>query len=169
MINNVIFGWGGTTSWNTTNITDLENIDIPTYLDVIGNVYQPGSQGLSTAYAVYSENTPANSRVFISDNLAPYISNVESKYRALTRIFAGPTPIAAADTFNSVMAKAGSRPWDRNADDLRIIAAVKAKTLRLRDAVGTWPRLAMNTRAVTISIDPISESELDEALVLFEQ
>jgi len=169
MINNVIFGWGGTTSWNTTNISDLENIDIPTYLDVIGNVYQPGPQGLSTAYAVYSENTPTNSRIFISDNLAPYISNVESKYRALTRIFAGPTAIPRAETFNSVMTKAGSRPWDRNADDLRIIAGVKAKTLRLRDTVGTWPQLSRNIRTVTISIDPISESELDAALVLFEQ
>jgi hypothetical protein len=169
MINNVIFGWGGTTSWNTTNISDLENFDIPTYLDIIGNVYQSGSQGLSTAYAVYSENTPANSRIFISDNLAPYISNVESKYRALTRIFAGPTALPRAETFDSVMAKAGSRPWDRNADDLRIIAGVKAKTLRMRDAVGTWPQLARNVRTVTISIDPISEVELDDALVLFEQ
>jgi hypothetical protein len=67
------------------------------------------------------------------------------------------------------MAKAGSRPWDRNADDLRSIAGVKAKTLRLRDNVGTWPSLARNVRTVTISIDPISESELDVALVLFER
>jgi hypothetical protein len=66
------------------------------------------------------------------------------------------------------MLRAGSRPWDRNADDLRIIAGVRNKTLRLRDAVGTWPTLANNYRAVTIAIDPISEAELDEALVLFE-
>jgi hypothetical protein len=169
MINNVIFGWGGTTSWNTTNISDLENFDIPTYLDVIGNVYQPGPQGLSTAYAIYSENTPTNSRIYIADNLAPYISNVESKYRALTRIFAGPSALPRTETFESVLANAGSRPWDRNADDLRVIAGVRAKTLRLRDVVGTWPQLARNTRAVTIAIDPISEAELDAALPLFEQ
>jgi hypothetical protein len=169
MINNVIYGWGGTTSWNTTNISDLDNFDVPTYLDVIGNLYLPGPQGLSTAYAVYSENTPTGSRIFLSDNLAPNISNVESKYRALTRIFAGPTPLPQSLTFDSVMTKAGSRPWDRNADDLRVIAGVKARTLRLRDAVGTWPTLARNIRAVTITVDPISEAELDAALPLFEK
>jgi len=168
MINNVIFGWGGTSSWNTTNISDLDNFDIPTYLDVIGNVYIPGPQGLSTAYAVYSGNTPSNSRVYISDTIAPQLTNIESQYRALTRLFAGPTPIASSNTYASVLAKAGSRPWDRNADDIRIIDGVKAKTLKLRDVVGTWPVYAQNYRAVTISIDPISESELDAALPTFE-
>jgi hypothetical protein len=169
MINNVIYGWGGTTSWNTTNISDLDNIDIPTYLDVIGNVYLPGPQGLSTAYAVYSENTPAGSRVFISDNSAPYTSNVESQYRALTRIFTdGPVAISRSLTYDSVLSKAGARPWDRNADDLRIISGVKARTLRMRDSVGTWPTIARNTRAVTITTNPISEAELDAALPLFE-
>ncbi len=168
MVNNVIFGWGGSTSWNTTNISDLDNIDTPTYLDVIGNVYSAGPQGLSSAYAVYSENTPSNSRVFISDNIAPKISNVESQFRALTRVLTGPAAIPSSSTFESVLSRAGSRPWDRNADDLRIIAGVRNKTLRLRDAVGTWPTLAQNYRAVTIAIDPISEAELDEALVLFE-
>jgi len=117
MINNVIYGWGGTSNWNTTNISDLENKDIGTYLDVIGNVYQPGPQGLANAYAVYTENTPSGTRLFVSDNIAPLISNVESQYRAGSRIFSGPTPISASTTASSVFAKAGSRPWDRNADD----------------------------------------------------
>jgi hypothetical protein len=169
MINNVIYGWGGTTSWNTTNISDLDNFDIPTYLDVIGNVYRAGPQGLSTAYAIYSENTPSNSRLFIADNIAPKISNVESKYRALTRILTGPAAIASSLVFDSVLSKAGSRPWDRNTDDLRIIAGVRNSTLRLRDSVGTWPTLAVNRRTVTINIDPISEAELDSALTLFER
>lgn len=168
MINNVIYGWGGSTSWNTTNISDLDNFDIGTYLDVIGNVYRAGTQGLSTAYAVYTENTPSGSRVYLSDNIAPKISNVESTYRALTRIFSGPTPIAASSTFESVMSKAGSRPWNRNADDLRVIAGVRNNTLLLRDKVGTWPTYAVNTRTVTVAIDPISEAELDVAMKLFE-
>lgn len=168
MINNVIFGWGGTTSWNTTNISDLDNFDIPTYLDVIGNVYRPGPQGLSTAYAVYSGNTPSKSRVFISDNIAPKLTNIESQYRSLTRVLAGPTPISSSLVFDSVLSKAGSRPWDRNADDLRIIAGVRNSTLKLRDSVGTWPTIASYRRSVVISIDPISEAELDAALVMFE-
>jgi hypothetical protein len=71
MVNNVVYGWGGTTSWNTTNITDNENKDIPTYLDVIGNVYIPGPQGYQTAYAVYTQNTPSGSKVYMYDNIAP--------------------------------------------------------------------------------------------------
>ena len=168
MINNVIFGWGGASSWNTTNISDLENKDIGTYLDVIGNVYQPGSQGLSTAYAVYSENTPTGSRVFIADNIAPYVSNVESKYRALTRVLSGPEPIPSSSAFEAVMAYSGSRPWDRNADDLRVISGVRNKSLKLRDKVGTWPTYAKNVRTVTIASNPISEESLNAALVLFE-
>ena len=167
MINNVIYGWGGTSSWNTTNISDLENKDIATYLDLIGNVYRPGPSGLSSAYGIYSENTPAGSRLFIKDIIAPKISNVESKYRALTRIFSGPEAIAATDAYASVLLNSGARPWDRNADDTRVIAGVKAKTLKIRDKVGTWPTYPVYRRSVDIQIDPVTEEELDQALVLF--
>lgn len=168
MINNVIYGWGGTTNWNTTNISDLDNKDIGVYLDVIGNVYQPGPSGLKNAYAVYTENTPSGTRLFVKDNIAPLISNVESQYRWGSRLFTGPTPIAAANTVSSVFAKAGSRPWDRNADDTRVISGVQSKTLELRDVVGTWPSYAKNYRAVTVTTDPMTEEELNAALALFE-
>lgn len=169
MINNVIFGWGGTSSWNTTNLSDLDNIDVPTKLDVIGNVYVPGPQGLKTAYAVYSENMPTGSKVYLVDNIAPYLTNIGSSYRSSTRLWSGPAPIAGKDTEASVYARAGARPWDRNADDLRIIAGAKARTLRLRDTVGTWPTYAQNRRSVIINTDPISEQDLDAALLAFEK
>jgi hypothetical protein len=168
MINNVIYGWGGTTNWNTTNISDLENKDIGVYLDVIGNVYQSGPSGLKDAYAVYTENTPSGTRLYVSDNIAPKISNVESQYRWGSRLFSGPAPISAATTVSSVFSKAGSRPWDRNADDLRVIAGAKDKTLGLRDRVGTWPSYARNYRAVNVTTDPMTEDELNAALTLFE-
>lgn len=169
MINNVIYGWGGTTSWNTTNISDLEKKDIGTYLDLIGNVYRAGPSGLSSAYGIYSERTPLGSRIFIRDTIAPKISNVESKYRALARIFEGPEAIAAADAYTSVLARAGSRPWDRNSDDSRIISGVKARTLKIRDRVGTWPTYPVYRRSLNILVDPITEGELDETLRQFEQ
>lgn len=168
MINNLIYGWGGSTNWNTTNISDLDNKDIGTYLDVIGNVYQPGPVGLKNAYAVYSENTPTGTRLFVLNNIAPMISNVESAYRSGSRLFPGPTPIPASSVVNSVTSKAGARPWDRNADDARIISGVLDKTLGIRDKVGTWPTYVKNYRTVTVATDPISEEDLDAALVLFE-
>jgi hypothetical protein len=169
MINNVIYGWGGTTSWNTTNISDLEKKDIGTYLDIIGNVYRAGPSGLSSAYGIYSERTPLGSRIFIRDTIAPKISNVESKYRALARIFEGPEAIAAADAYTRVLAQAGSRPWDRNSDDARIISGVKSRALQIRDKVGTWPTYPVYRRSLTILVDPITEDELDATLKQFEQ
>lgn len=168
MINNVIYGWGGTSNWNTTNISDLDNFDVGTYLDVIGNVYRAGPAGLATAYGIYSENTPSGTRLFLSDNIAPQVTNVESQYRALARVLTGPTAIPASLTFESVLAQAGSRPWDRNADDVRVISGVRGKTLRLRDAVGTWPTYVKNSRPVTVIADPITEADLDASMALFE-
>jgi hypothetical protein len=169
MVNNVVYGWGGTSSWNTSNISDLDNKDIPTYLDFIGNVFYPGPSGLKSAYALYSGNTPSNSRIYIHDNIAPAISNVELQYRAATRVLTGPTPIAASSTFEAVLREAGSRPWDRNADDLRIMAGVRARTLGIRNKVGTWPTYAVNRRTVAVTTDPITEAELNEALIQFEK
>jgi len=168
MINNVIYGWGGTTSWNTTNISDLDNKDIGTYLDIIGNVYRAGPSGLSSAYGIYSENTPTGSRLFIKDTIAPRISNVETKYRVLARLFSGPEAMSAADAYVRVLERAGSRPWDRNADDARIISGVKARTLKVRDRVGMWPSYAVFRRTIDIQSDFVTEEELDAALVLFE-
>jgi hypothetical protein len=167
MINNVIYGWGGTTSWNTTNLSDLENKDIGTYLDIVGNVYRAGPSGLGSAYAIYSENTPSGTRVFIKDIIAPKISNVESKYRALARIFAGPEPTSASEAYTRVLAQAGARPLTRSNDDARIVSGVKARTLKIRDRVGTWPTYSVVQRAIAIQLDPITEEELDAALVLF--
>lgn len=168
MINNVIYNWGGTSSWNTTNVSDLDNVDLPIYLDVVGNVYRPGPDGNNSAYAVYSGNTPSNSRLFISDNIAPVVTNVESQYRAGARLFTGPTALPGANAFDFVVANAGTRPWDRNVDDLRVISGVKNYTLRVRDSVGTWPTYAVNKRAVSVMSDPITEAELDAGLPLFE-
>jgi hypothetical protein len=66
------------------------------------------------------------------------------------------------------VAKAGSRPWDRNADDSRVISGVSKKTLAIRDKVGTWPTYAKNYRAVNVTTDPMTEDELNAALALFE-
>jgi hypothetical protein len=169
MLNNVIYGWGGTSSWNTTNISDLEKKEIPIYLDVIGNVYRAGPNGLKSAYAVYSADTPLNSRIYIHDLRGAAISNVELKYRAATRVLTGPATIPASETFEAVMNKAGSRPWDRNRDDLRVISGVRAGTLSIRNRVSTWPVYAVNRRTVDVTTDPISEDELNVALVDFER
>jgi hypothetical protein len=169
MINNVVYGWGGTSNWNTTNISDLDNFDVGTYLDVIGNVYRAGPNGVKNVYAVYSENTPTGTRLYYADNITPLSTNVASNYRALARVLSGPTAIPASETFESVLARAGARPWNRNADDLRVIAGVRAATLGLRDRVGTWPVVQVNARTVSVGSDPITEEQLNSSLPAFEK
>jgi hypothetical protein len=48
------------------------------------------------------------------------------------------------------------------------MSGVQKKTLGLRDRVGTWPTYAKNYRAVNVATDPMTEDELNAALVLFE-
>ncbi len=167
MINNVIYGWGGTSSWNTTNISDVSNEDIPTYLDVIGNHYIPGPDGLQTAYAVYSQNTPSDSKVFLQDNIVPRLTNIESKYLVSSRIFSGYTPIASSKVYAAVTAGVGSRPWDRNADDKRILRGVADRSLRIRDAVGTWPNFGSASRKISLS-STLSSAGVDSLLAAYE-
>jgi hypothetical protein len=71
--------------------------------------------------------------------------------------------------FEAVMANAGARPWNRSTDDTRVISGVRAGTLRIRDAVGTWPVYRVNRRTVTVLEDPIAEERLFEALAGFER
>ena len=168
MVNNVIYGWGGTSSWNTTNISDTDNFDIGTYLDVIGNVYLPGPEGNSQAYAVYSANTPSGTRLYLADNIAPYLTNVESRYRESARVLKGPTPIRGADTFDSVLMRAGARPWDRDVVDARIVNGVRARTLGIRNVVGVWPSFVVNSRPLAVFPDTITATELDQLLLEFE-
>jgi hypothetical protein len=168
MVNNVVYGWGGASSWNTTNISDADNFDIGTQLDVIGNVYLAGPDGYAQAYAVYSTNTPAGTRLFMSDNIAPALTNVEAQYRASARVLSGPVPMRASDTYEAVLGKAGARPWDRDAVDKRIVSGVRARTLGIRDAVGTWPTLVVNRRPLSLFGDSLTETALNELLPEFE-
>lgn len=169
MVNNVVFGWGGTSSWNTTNVSDPDGFDVPVYLDVIGNVYLPGPEGYRDAYAVYSSRTAAGTRIFISDIIARMVSNVDGAFRARTRLLSGPEPLAAADTLDSVLGQAGARPWDRSPDDARVVSGVRAGSLRIRDAVGTWPQVAENWRSVDVLEDPASEERINDVLLSYQQ
>ncbi len=168
MINNVIYGWGGTSSWNTTNISDLHNTDRATLLDAIGNVFLAGPQGVSTAYAFYSANTPRGSKIFLSDNIAPRLTNIAPRYRVTRRIFPGTTAAPASTTLEAVLRNAGARPWDRNPEDSRVIEGVRARTLRIRNRVGAWPMYARNRRSIQIADALIAQDRLDQALPLFE-
>ncbi len=168
MINNVVYGWGGNNSRNTTNISTLSKTGRATLLDAIGNVFLSGPQGLDKAYAFYSARTAKGSKVFLSDNIAPRLTNIDSTHRVSQRLFPGTEAAPASVTLESVLRDAGARPWDRNPEDMRVIEGVKARSLRLRDRVRAWPKYAKNRRSIEITQALITEDRLDQALSLFE-
>ncbi len=168
MINNVIYGWGNASSRNTTNISDPSNAGRATVLDAIGNVFLAGPQGMSRPYAFYSASTPRGSKIFLSDNIAPRLTNIGSKYRVRRRSFAGATAAPASTTLESVLRSAGARPWDRNPDDARVIEGVRSRSLRIRNRVGAWPLYARNGRSIQMAEALITQERLDRALPLFE-
>lgn len=169
MINNVIYGWGGTSSWSTTNISDPDGNNRATLLDAIGNVFLAGPQGLATAYAFYSTGTPRGTRVYLKDNMAARLTNIEARYRVARRIFKGATPLPAMNVVDYVLRSVGSRPWDRSLDDKRVVNGVTWETLRIRNRVRGWPTYARNMRRITVADALITEERLNQALPLFER
>jgi hypothetical protein len=169
MIGNVIYGWGGSTSWNITNLTDLDNSNKPTLLDVIGNVYLSGPSGTSKPTVVYAQKIGDESRVFMMDNIAPGLTNLSSQNIATQRVGgSSPQQQPAAQTLESVLSSAGTRPWDRNADDIRVIEGLRARTLRIRDSVGQWPIVAENIRRLDLSASQVDLQTVRAILSKFE-
>lgn len=148
-LGNVVYGWGGDSSWNITNVTGSP-IAKPVKLDIIGNVFLPGPDGLQSPFVIYAESVPSGSRVYISDNLAPKLTNLLPTYLSSSRVGGSEkTRQPAAQTFNAVMSKAGSRPWDRNPIDRKVLDGVLNRNLRIRDRVTEWPVVAQNTRKIS--------------------
>lgn len=168
MINNVIYGWGGTSSWNTTNLSDTDGANRPNVLDVIGNRYIPGPQGLQTAYSVYSSRVPSNSRIFLGGNDSPRLTNVPSNFLAETPNFSVGTTMSAVAAYEYVLAQAGTRPWDRNPDDRRVVNGVRNRSLKLRNTVGTWPSYVVNRRSVAIPDGVVDLTRVNSVMASYE-
>jgi hypothetical protein len=169
MIGNVIYGWGGSSSWNITNLSDLDNSNKPTFLDVIGNVYLSGPSGTRKPTVVYGQKVDDQTKVFMLDNIAPGLTNLNGSNIATRRVGGdSPQEQPAAQTMQAVLRSAGSRPWDRNAEDLRVIGGVQARTLRLRDNVGSWPVVAENVRTLTLPAGQVSLATVRATLAFFE-
>ena len=168
MVNNVIYGWGGTSSWNVTNLYNAGSTG-PIALDVIGNVYLPGPNGLKDASVVNGDSAPTGTQVFLQDNIAPKLTNLSSKMIASARVVNTTAPRGGANTaLASAMTRVGMRPWDRDPTDQRVLEGVANQTLQLRDEVGTWPEYSSNRREVVIRQSPIDLASLEVALKAFE-
>ena len=176
-INNVVYGWGGSSSWNQANLSDTEKTRTPALLAFMGNLYRPGSWS-PKGKSVYGMPPASNSRIYVDSNYGPSRSKAtddewkivglsKSKYRALVPPFplSGILPQSPEDTFQSVTASAGSRPKEGNSVDLRIISEVTLKQGGLKDCVegcsrsaGGYPNLSATRRTLTVPLNPHRDS-----------
>ena len=179
-INNVVYGWGGSTSWNQANLSDFEKTKIPTFLAFMGNLYRPGPWS-PKGKTIYAKPAASRSRVYAMENYGPSRSKptdndwkisglAQSPYRSLTPPFAlsGILPQSPDETYASVMARAGARPKEANAVDLRVISEVTLKLGGLKDCVsdcprsaGGYPAMDSTRRTLTVPSNPNGDSDGD--------
>lgn len=177
-INNVVYGWGGSSSWNEANISDSDGTGIATELAFIGNYYRPGPWSPAKA-TVYGKPAAAGSRVYVVANYGPtrttqtvsewkISSLAESPFRAQLPTFSlsGILPTAPEQTLTEVLTHAGARPKDSNAADRRVISEVTFRTGSLKDCVsgckrsaGGFPNMPKTVRTLSLPENPLQDDD----------
>jgi hypothetical protein len=179
--NNVIYNWGG-------SAVDLQSQKgFPTYNAVVGNVFIRGKDYEANKPVIIradsARRVPSGSKVYVADNVAQEATSDPwsivgtlggsldlSGYKAsdtpvwpagLTRM-----PTSNNGVLNSVLARAGARPADRDSVDKRIVQQVKDRTggfincvaadgsARCAKNAGGWPNMPMNRRTLKLPDDP---------------
>lgn len=169
LAHNVIAAQGGTSSWNGTNLSSINEPDIASRWDITWNVYLKSNNGYQDAHAVYSQEMPRGSKIFFFENVTDKLTNIDRQFISSTKLFDDvPRRYPASQTYDQVLVNAGSRPWDRNAIDEYVIAGVRSGNLPIRNRVGSWPKVAENRRNITIRDTVVSGRELLETLSKFE-
>ena len=147
VINNLVYNWGGSTSWNTNNVSK-DGGTLPTFIDMIGNHYIGGPNSFASSFCLFASNaTPATgTRVYVDDNICatrppglPWtISNfAENPYRSLNRVVTSTTSgiYPATEVHDDVLTYAGARPLCRDEIDSRVIETVLDRTGSIVDCV----------------------------------
>ena len=176
-INNVVYGWGGKSSWNQTNLSDTEKTGRAAKLAFVGNYFKPGPWSPVGA-SVYAKPASAGSKVYVLSNIGPtrttdsgsewkITSLNEAQLRSATPPFVltGITPTAPQQTIENVLSRAGARPLESNSVDRRIVSEVTTKTGKIKDCVsgcsrsaGGYPLLQSNVRTLITPSAPMSDT-----------
>ncbi|HEX5513021.1 MAG TPA: right-handed parallel beta-helix repeat-containing protein [Gammaproteobacteria bacterium] len=136
---------------------------------IVGNVFEYGpSTSRRTPISIRS-NLSSGVQIFVNDNQAggsvardgwSIVNNGASFDPKVTSAPIWPsnyTAMPASQVMQYVQANAGARPADRDVVDARIIQQLKNRTGRIIDSpnqVGGWPKLANNTRRLTLPQSP---------------
>jgi hypothetical protein len=165
IVNNVIYDPG----YRAINLTDPEDGG-PLRVSVVGNVMIPGPSTQRGELVSVSHTVKPGSRVFLADNLAPQLL-----YRSALLGFdplVGAPPLwpgtlaarPSAEVERLVLERAGARPADRDAVDLRVVREVRERAGRIIDSpadVGGWPAPAPVARVLALPPDPAGDDDGD--------
>jgi hypothetical protein len=174
-INNVVYNWGGVSSWNGFNMASASPAASPANLiDFIGNYYKAGPQtpigreGENGPFPVIhwktSETPPLTSKVYVQGNIGPLrptdsgdewkgISELPDSMRSLVRMLPGEQ--APLRDVGTLLNQVGARPWDRYSSDSRIVSETEKGGGVHKDCVGACPPNAGKLRdGIGISAEP---------------
>jgi pectate lyase len=159
-VNNVIYDWGVLSA-------EVVDWDSNSFLNFVGNSFQPGSSSQSCPYELLIEQEPGTPKIYVKDNIGPrrpdtsvddwaivkygwdQEQHAPENYRASSP-FAVPPVVAssAEDALGRVLASCGATAPVRDAVDERVTADVRNKTGRIIDSpadVGGYPQLPAGT------------------------
>ncbi len=164
--NNLIYNW----QTLATFYEDPDGAQPPGLLAThVGNSYKTGPSTTDTSYLFGSRYLSSGSQVYLSDNISNYTGSAPIGFTVINGdginplvgsppvSVSGYTPMAASAVQASVLVNAGARPSDRDSVDTRIVSEVTTRTGSLiahQSAVGGYPTLAVNTRALTTPANP---------------
>ncbi len=159
-VNNVVYNWGVLSA-------EVVDSDSNSFLNFVGNFFQPGSSSRSCPYEILIEQEPGTPKIYVKDNIGPRRPDSSVDDWAVVKYGWGPEPLApenyrsqtsfavppvtassAEDTFTKVLASCGAAAPVRDAVDERVIADVRNKTGRIIDSpaeAGDYPLLAAGT------------------------
>lgn len=179
-VSNLVYNWGGFTAWNGANISGSGPTSTPIYLIFSGNYYKRGPQ-TPTFPILYSAAPSDGTRFFIQSNIGPtreldsgsemlIVGLPEVPHRSLSAPFAPSNVVHhyAIDTYGYVLQVAGSRPWETNIVDARILNEVKTGTGNLKDCVvscannaGGYPQMAVVSASPLLPTNPMGDDNAE--------
>lgn len=154
VVENVIYGWGGRSSWNVVNPSDAAPSAGPVLLDLVGNVFIPGPSS-PTVDVVHLSPAHPLTRIYLHSNIgpsrpqnsapdwqiAPSIPALNRSRAPLTRQSQA-APLAPEELIELVLREVGARPAQRSATDRRIVGEVRARQGEFRDCTAGCARRA---------------------------
>lgn len=144
-VNNIVYGWGGTTSWNYLNFTDYATA-LGTLVDMINCIYKPAVKSTRLKVIYYDSKVSTRSRVYVKGNLTPtrtsqtqsdwLVSALPTSYKAVSPLVFKGSPLVTTEMLQQyIVNNVGPRPSQRSETDTRIVNEMVTGTGGIKDCV----------------------------------